>query len=147
MMPKSLAEQRKLSHLPLPTLFLSGLFFNESFIEIITDLHVAVRNNRFLIPYTHFRPKVTFAKLQYNITTRVLILIKPDLIQVSIVILVFSDNTGSKDERVEKNGMSRGSAGCCLRLAFWVKKRRAIFSVKFQPSPWLKGSNQIELQK
>lgn len=105
-----------------------GLFFIESFIDIITDLHVVVRNNRFLTPFTQFPPQVTFAKLQYTITTTVLTLIKPDLIHVSLVILVLSDNTGSKDERVEsKNGVRRGSVGCCLRIVFWDKEKEGNF--------------------
>lgn len=74
-----------------------GLFFIESFIEIIADLHVVLRNNRFLIHFTQFPPEATFTKLQYNITTRILTLIKLDLTQVSLVILALSDNNGSRE--------------------------------------------------
>ena len=96
MIPKSLAEWRKTA--PFAFLF-SGLSFSTEYFEIIVDSHAAVRNKRFLIPFAQFPPMVTLAKLEYTITTRILTLIKPNLIQISAVILVLTDNNGSKDER------------------------------------------------
>lgn len=107
MIPKSLAEWREQPHLPY-FFFLSEPFLHESFIEIISDLHIVVRNNRFLIPFTQFSPMVTFAKPQYNITTRVLTLTKSDLRFLSSVIIF--------EEKMKAKVMcARGSAGCCLR--------------------------------
>lgn len=55
-----------------------GSFFSFEFFEITGNSHAVVKNNteRSLVHSAQFPPKVTFYKLQHNITTRILTLIQ-----------------------------------------------------------------------
>ena len=71
------------------------LVFAKFQFHIIKDSHKAVRNNieRSLLLFTQFPLKIAFAKLQYNITTRILKTIQPVIFLVRALTLSIKPQT------------------------------------------------------